>query len=250
MIRHFMRTTWAAARRQGYVSLLLAALAAVVYFVPGMDSRLQYDQSAVEAGQYWRLVTCHWMHWSGRHLFWDVLMFGVLAWMCERRSRDRFLICLAAGTILLPAFVWMLAPAIDTYRGLSGLDSALFVLLVMLILQEGARARSARQILFAGAMLAAFLAKVGYEIAFGSAVFVADSSGAVPVPLAHLVGAVVGLVSGPVHPPLWAQPRRAKQSASPIRHSFGDNRCQTISPQSRLDEESATGPALSESALN
>jgi hypothetical protein len=44
--------------------------------------------------------------------------------------------------------------------------------------------------------LVAFVAKIVFELLTGSAFFVHDASGMVPVPLAHVMGATVGALVG------------------------------------------------------
>jgi len=76
------------------------------------------------------------------------------------------------------------------FRGLSGIDSALFVLLTVQL--AGTKGRSMAAV--AICLLGAFVLKTYFEIAFNDTIFV-DSHGAfVPVPLAHAVGGAVGLL--------------------------------------------------------
>jgi len=179
-------------------ALGLAAVAVALALVPGAGSRLEYDRAAIAGGEAWRLLTGHWVHWSGEHLFWDLLAFGVLGVLCERRGRARFLGCLAGATLAVSLGLDGLLPGMAHYRGLSGLDSALFVLLAVRLWRERAGAAGAW---WAAGALAAFLGKVGYESLTGAAVFV--HAGVTAVPLAHLAGGAAGLVAALVgRPPL------------------------------------------------
>ena len=141
---------------------------------------------AVLRGELWRIVTCHWTHWSLDHLLWDLAVFVGLGAACEQMNRSRYLICLAAATILIPLAVVIFLPDIEIYRGLSGLDSALFSLLVIPNLDK-------RFSLGVG-FLAAFLLKTAYEMATGATVFVSSSPDIASVPLAHAVGALTGML--------------------------------------------------------
>lgn len=134
-------------------------------------------------GEPWRWVTGHLVHWSHEHLLWDLLAFVALGIACERRHRAAFHATLAASALLIPLAVWIFAPGILAYRGLSGIDSALFVLLLTL--------HRSRITLVLGC---AFLAKMAFEMATGSTVFAGDLGGAVPVPVAHVAGAVAALL--------------------------------------------------------
>jgi rhomboid family GlyGly-CTERM serine protease len=175
-------------------ALALGGLAVAVFLVPGAAPGLEYDRAAIGAGQPWRLLTGHWTHWSGAHLAWDVLAFLVLGVACERRGRGRFLACLAMAAFTVSLATWCLRPDLGQYRGLSGLDSALFVLLAVSLMQHAVDSRE----LAAGAWaLVAFLAKLGWEGATGGGLFVHGlDPGLAAVPLAHLAGAAAGFVAG------------------------------------------------------
>ena len=175
-----------AARRIPCVSLLFGALAVVVYSFPALAEALQYDRTAVLGGELWRIATCHWTHWSLDHLLWDLAVFVGLGAACEQMNRSRYLACLAAATILIPLAVVIFLPDIETYRGLSGLDSALFSLLVISNLD--------RRLSLGVGFLAAFLLKTAYEAATGATVFVSSPTDIASVPLAHAVGALMGML--------------------------------------------------------
>src|SRR5687767_1563642 len=73
-----------------WVTLILAAAAAVVFAVPGAAEVLEFHRPAVQAGEVWRIASGHWAHFSAGHLAWSLMAFVVLGALCERRSRSRF----------------------------------------------------------------------------------------------------------------------------------------------------------------
>ena len=162
---------------------------------PNLSAILQLDREAVAAGQLWRVVTGHLTHWNLEHLFWDGVVFAVLGVLCERQQRVRFLLCLTAAAVLISASVWLLLPELSTYRGLSGLDTALFTMLSVGVFAEKWAAREWRWVtLIAGLMIGLGL-KVTFEVFTGGTMFVdATAANFQPVPLAHVVGAVTGVV--------------------------------------------------------
>ncbi len=175
-------------------TLLLAAAALVASAWPGAAELLELDRELV-AAEPWRLVTGHLVHFSGAHLAWDLVALVGLGWACERRWPLRTAVVLLLALPIVPFLFLGLVPELDTYRGLSGLDSTLFVLLAVGLYREGVQARARALPLVVGL---AFLAKVGFEALTGSAVFV-DAAGLFePVPMAHLVGGVLGLLVGVV----------------------------------------------------
>ena len=207
----------AAARRIPCASLLFVLAAVGIYVLPGAARLLEYDRAALARGELWRMVTCHWTHFSLQHLFWDALTLGCLGWACQQRSRRRFLLSVAGAAVAIPLVNWALVPGMSTYRGLSGLDSAAYTLLAVSVLRDNVRARRWGWVAAAGTALIALAAKIICEMATGSAVFVSGGeSGVLPVPLAHEVGAAVGILAG-----LFGLPERraAPQSASAARLS-------------------------------
>jgi rhomboid family GlyGly-CTERM serine protease len=185
---------FAAARRMGGASLLLTAAALVTWLLPAsVMNAMQYERAAIASGEVWRLVTCHWTHWTTQHFGWDAITFLFIGVACERRSRGQMLVTLLIAAVLIPLGVMLLQPGLRTYRGLSGLDSALFALLAAQMLFDSIRERRWIGVAAAGALAVGFVAKTCIEQVGGNAVFV-DTSNAVfvPVPLAHLIGAIAG----------------------------------------------------------
>jgi rhomboid family GlyGly-CTERM serine protease len=189
--------TLSVARPLPGASLILVAFAVAVSVLPGAADCLQYDRLAIADGALWRIVTAHFVHWSGEHLIWDGLALGVLGWLCEREGAGRFLACVAVSAITISAILWFSEPGMATYRGLSGIDSALFAMLATRILCDAAAERDWLRIGLTGLVAVGFAAKVGFEMASGATLFVDSlSAGMTPVPLAHVVGGAIGLFLG------------------------------------------------------
>jgi rhomboid family GlyGly-CTERM serine protease len=153
---------------------------------------LEYNRAAIAGGQWWRVFTCHFVHWSADNLLWDALAFVVLLAICIHQDVRRTIATIALSSVAIPISLLLLLPQMQTYRGLSGIDSALFGLAWMMFVQHSRRYRMPLVLLGI-----AFLAKLLIETTTGRSIFV-DSTAAqfVPVPLAHLVGFVVGALLG------------------------------------------------------
>ncbi len=199
---------FAAVRCLPGISLLLGGLAACLFFIPAAADILQYDPAAISGGEIWRVVTGHWTHWSLDHLFWDALAFVVLGALCELSDRRAFLTCLAFSAAFIPLSIGVLMPEVDAYRGLSGIDSALFVLAAVILLRENRGARRWGWVAGVGVVLCGFAAKIVFEYATGQTIFV-DSTAAdmVPIPLAHVIGGIVGAGVGVLS--AWAETRQS-----------------------------------------
>lgn len=175
-----------------YLTLLLSAFAA---FASGAAPVLEWDRAAIMArGEAWRLFTGHFVHWTPDHLMWDLLAFAVLGAVVEKESRRMlvlvvFVSALAISLLLLPD------KTLSTYRGLSGIDSAL--LAAWLVNQAG---RSGLKPGRAGTVLPLVLlflfgAKSAFETVTGRTLFVEASGAFSPLPEAHLLGAAAGMLT-------------------------------------------------------
>lgn len=205
-----------ARRRAGRPAAVLAlgAAALAVALVPRAAEALQLDRALV-AREPWRILTSHLTHFSVGHLAYDLAVFLSLGLVCESRWPRRTRASLGAALLACSAAMLAGAPELDTYRGLSGLGSALFMQLAARLHVEGAfRSTWARTL--PALAVACFLAKLAYEVQSGSAYFVRDAGLFVPVPSAHLAGGMLGLVAG-----AWPHGARATRRALPSRAQTG-----------------------------
>lgn len=185
-----------AARRIPGASLLLFAFTGLAFLIPSMAEMLEFNRLAIRGFEFWRVLTCHWIHGSPNHFFWDSVTFLVLAAQCEWYSRSRFLVTVLGSALFIPIILWVVMPEIQFYRGLSGIDSALYILLCLLFLRHGWGSKNLRWLLVSG-MGCSFLFKIGYEFVTGTTLFVDSiNSQWLPIPLVHILGALVGFLGG------------------------------------------------------
>ncbi len=205
--------------RSPWFTLALAALAIATHFSPAATAALEFTREAIARGEWWRFATAHLTHFDANHLWWDVAVFVVVGGLCERESRARFACGLVTASIAITLAVWTWQPQFASYRGLSGLDCALFGVFASDLLQHRERA-----VKFVGALgLAGVAAKCGAELATGSTLFATGGS-YVPVPLAHLVGAAAGWLTA------WWAARWPVQATSELTF----RRQKSYSPDPRL----------------
>jgi rhomboid family GlyGly-CTERM serine protease len=180
------------------VTLALVALATVVQLVPGAAAAVQYERAAAASGQAWKLFTGHLAHWSFEHFAWDVAVLVVLGVACEVLVGSARTCSACTGAMVAITFTLRVAqPGLETYRGLSGIDSGLFGLLLATLVPHLLRNRKRRAAVFVLGCGCAFLAKLVFESATRQSVFVnSTSNGFVPVPLAHAIGFVAGCAAG------------------------------------------------------
>jgi rhomboid family GlyGly-CTERM serine protease len=180
-----------------YVSLVLTAMALLIHVYHPLRPHLLYTRTALAHGDFWRLISCHWVHLNTDHLWWSALTFFVLGSFCEIMNRAKYLTTVGISAVFIPTAIWFVMPHLNVYGGLSGLDCALYSLLIVLFIRREWSAQKWSWIIIYTIMLVLLPAKIIYEMTSGLTIFVSNlHADMVPVPLSHLVGGVVGLSIG------------------------------------------------------
>jgi len=176
------------------VTLLISVCSLLLACFSEMSFQMHFDREAVAHGQIWQIFTGHLTHWDWNHLVWDLAVFVVLGAICEARHRERYFLCLGVSAVLIPLGISLYLPELNTYRGLSGIDTGLFTMLSGYLLIEKWAARDWPWITIIAVSLVGLVLKLAFEVGMGRTVFV-DSVAAnfQPVPLAHVIGACVGI---------------------------------------------------------
>jgi len=176
---------------QAPLTLALSGLTLILFFCPSLIGPLELRTDSAGELNPLSLFGCHLLHWSSEHLFWDLGMFAVTGYLCERAGRPFYYWTLGMAAVAIPCVVAWYHPELSSYRGLSGIDTALFALLISRAwLQSGLSTDPAK---FWGC-LALWLAMFGksvFELTTGEVLFV-NAENFVPVPVAHLVGMLCG----------------------------------------------------------
>ena len=180
-------------RRVPWITLGLAALAVIIHASPTLTAWAELDRAAPGRGEVWRLFTGHLAHFGADHLRWDALALLILGTLGEPPDRRVFAATLAGSALAIGIAVWAFQPRFAVYRGLSGLDSALFGLVCARQIADGRRAGHAFSIWVGGLALLGFGLKCVFEFRADTTIF-ATGAGFAPVPLAHLVGVVFGAI--------------------------------------------------------
>lgn len=157
---------------------------------------LQYDRTSLMSGEIWRLLTCHVTHWSASHQFWSVGAFAVLGLLGELRDRKAFVWCCIAAALACSISL-LFCPDVDTYRGMSGVDSALFTWLVVLNLRTPGRQRLSASTAALAMLMIGFIAKITWELLNHHGLFVrGDGTSFASLPGIHAVGGAAGICAG------------------------------------------------------
>jgi rhomboid family GlyGly-CTERM serine protease len=170
--------------RYGWALLLLCALL-LLPCIAGDAGRLalRYDRSAIAAGQWWRLLTGHWVHLGLRHAVLNALGAALMWALFARDYSWRQWLGIVLGALLaIDAGLWLWDSTLQWYVGSSGVLHG--------VMAAGTLAHLRRQEAD-GWWLAAFLAgKLAWEHLVGPLPF----SGTTDVVVdAHLFGVLGGL---------------------------------------------------------
>ena len=150
------------------------------------QAALIYDRNTVLAGEFWRLITANWVHFSVSHLAYDLLAFGIAGSLIELRRHAGFgWFCLLAPG-LTGVTVFLTRPDLQFFGGLSGLGTGAIVFLAL----HGLRQRGVWSWICVAA-LAAVATRVGFEFG-GAAPILASGEGMEirTVPESHVAGGI------------------------------------------------------------
>ncbi len=181
------------AKKWPIATLLGAGLTVLIGTVPGLAERAQF-QVAQWTQEPLRILSSHFAHFSTRHLLYDLIVFIGLGLACELRWPTRTRWALLSSAALIPLVFLYTTDHLQTYRGLSGLGSALLMLLAGRLHRERAfDSRLTKHLPLITCV--GFIAKVLFEISTGQAIFVDEGALFEPVPSAHLSGGLIGLLA-------------------------------------------------------
>jgi rhomboid family GlyGly-CTERM serine protease len=145
---------------------------------------LQYQRSALQKGEWWRLLTAHCVHLNATHLAFNlaglVLLWALFARCFTARQWLGIVLCVMLG---VDTGLWFASPAVAWYVGASGVLHGVW--------SAGAWKQWQWPAPLTGLPLAVLLLKLLYEHFVGTSAVISS----VPVVLdAHVYGAVAGLI--------------------------------------------------------
>ena len=101
------------------ISLVLCISVTSIY--PNSLKLLMWDREAIDAGQWWRLLTAHLVHLDARHLLLN--LFGLLLiveMVCQTMTALDLTSVLLISAIGVSGLLWNLQSSLQWYAGLSG----------------------------------------------------------------------------------------------------------------------------------
>ena len=173
---------WQAAGAIAAVCLAMALLGEA-----GRDA-FMYNRAAIAEGEYWRLVTGHFVHLGPTHLALNLAGL-VLVWLLVGRyfRTVEWLAVLAVAVVTTSAAFWFVDRHLFWYVGLSGVLHGLLL---------AGTVRGIRELPTESSIIAAILvAKLAYEQIAGPMPGSESVSGGEVVVNAHLYGAIGGVIA-------------------------------------------------------
>jgi rhomboid family GlyGly-CTERM serine protease len=173
-------------RAVGRTLLLFALPAGVLGRAPDV---FLYDRQAILHGEWWRLWTGHWVHFSASHLAWNLLVLaGAGTWLEQARPGLTVRFALATAPLISLGLL-VATPALGIYGGLSGLATGVVALLALTLIKDRPAERG-----WWFAVLALTAAKIGADTFSHTPMFARVGSADVRVSaLAHGLGALAAL---------------------------------------------------------
>ncbi len=145
---------------------------------------LIFDRQAIAAGEFWRLITGHFVHCDFEHVMLNLLGLWGMILIFDSLSAKTIWISLVAGMVFVDVWIWFKMPELVYYCGLSGIENSLLAVGIGSVWQN----RQPGLAIISGLLS---VAKIIYEITSKTALFshVAWQS----VPQAHAAGFAAGM---------------------------------------------------------
>ena len=148
------------------LTLFIAGFAITVYFFPWLSDLFVYDRQAILKGELWRLLTAPFVHFSGSHIFWNILIFSIAGFAVNASKLPCFWI-VCGVSFSLPGLIFLLTtPDMEYYWGLSGAATGAVAYFCLCSFFNAGRKRGIWL-----AILAVMLAKIIVEAAINEPIF-------------------------------------------------------------------------------
>lgn len=168
--------------------MILVGIAAVVA-ISGEPGRewLQYDRGAIADGEYWRMLSGHFVHLGASHFLLNVAGLLLIWYLVGTAFSLAHWLLLLAGTIVgVDLGFWFCSPGLTWYVGLSGLLHGLLAAGILGMLGSRTKEASVLGLLLVG--------KLVYEQIVGPLPGSEGGTGGMVIVDAHLYGAIAAAV--------------------------------------------------------
>lgn len=170
----------------------LIALLCIALQSAGLSDTLRFDRGTIDAGQWWLLLSCNFVHLGMHHLLLNLAGLGLVYLLLWSHYSDKHWVAitlLSSLTVGLGLYLWN--PELRWYVGFSGTLHGLLI--------AGAIADTRRFPISGGILLALVVAKLIWEQIYGAMPGSEDIAGGRVIVDSHLYGALCGCVYGLTH---------------------------------------------------
>lgn len=171
---------------------LILALWLLLVWTQSLDvNSWAYNRHHIANGEYWRLITGHFIHLNNAHLLLNMLGVGLVLVLFDNvLAIWQWLVVLLASALIISVLIYVNLPQVQGYVGLSGVIHGLYVLASMRLLIQPKERN------FAIILMLMVTLKLLTENSGQGTSFTANLIGGHVLLPAHLYGALVGLLFG------------------------------------------------------
>ena len=103
------------------LTLMVMLITIIIYYLPGGFDLFVLDRMLVQQGEWWRLVSGHFTHYSFEHFFLNLLLFVPVSFVIERQKKFEYYLLIPILIIALDSYQWIFMKEMIRYAGLSGI---------------------------------------------------------------------------------------------------------------------------------
>ncbi len=142
-----------------------------------------YQQTGIYQGEYWRLLTGHFIHCDLNHLFWNMLGLLILGSIIEQHSRKLLIVSITLGITAVNLLLLSPLSTLELYCGFSGVLNTLLVFALYIVWTKN-------QSHWVSLTIAGYVVKMFIELSTQNTIL--SNITIPPYPEAHLAGLLMG----------------------------------------------------------
>jgi rhomboid family GlyGly-CTERM serine protease len=168
-----------------WLAIFITAIPVVMFILFGAaPENFVFDRMAIAQGEFWRLITGHWVHSDFEHAAWDVCALFLLLTLCGKQTKIPLFSTFVIATIGIDLWLWFGKFGLDYYCGLSGVLNAIFIIALYNV-----RQKTRSPVVWVSGLIA--VAKIIIEINAGQAMLTQTAWPSVPD--IHAIGFMIGV---------------------------------------------------------
>lgn len=174
-----------------YISLSILIGVSSIFFFTWLSELLIFNRSLIIEGEYWRIFSAHFVHFSWEHYIFNTLIFLIPAMRIEKKSIWNFILLFVLLVFFISVSLFVFEKNLEIYAGLSGISIGMFFYWLLTVMKES----QGIKVYMVGAILVAIVFKIGLE--YMTEIFFLKFVSEVTfrlVPLSHLSAVIVAII--------------------------------------------------------